>query len=89
MKSLFYISFLVLFFTLGCASDDSSGDQEPEVDTLYFPPLNSDTWETSTVAELGWNTSELQPLLNYVESKGTKAFLILKKGKMSNFLILD
>ncbi|MDG1730143.1 MAG: hypothetical protein P8K68_10525 [Algibacter sp.] len=82
MKPQLYLSLLVLFFTLGCSSDDTNENEEPETDTLYFPPINSDTWETTTVSELGWNTSEIQPLLNYVESKGTKAFLILKNGKM-------
>ena len=70
MKPQLYLSLLVLFFTLGCSSDDTNENEEPETDTLYFPPINSDTWETTTVSELGWNTSEIQPLLNYVESKG-------------------
>ena len=82
MKPQLYISLLVLFFTLGCSSDENNENQEPITDTLYFPPLNSEVWETSTVSELGWNASELPTLLSYIESKGTKAFLILKNGKI-------
>lgn len=83
MKPQFYISMLFLLLAFGCSSESHDVDeQEPISEELYFPPINSDAWETSTVSELGWNESELQPLLSYVESKGTKAFLILKNGKM-------
>ncbi len=82
MKPQLYISLLVLFFALGCSSDESNENQEPINDSLYFPPVNSDTWETLSVSELNWNASALQPLLDYVENKGTKAFLILKNGKL-------
>ena len=82
MKPPLYISLLVLFFTLGCSSEDNNEIQEPITETLYFPPLNSDTWETLSIQELNWNNTALQPLLDYVENKGTKAFLILKNGKI-------
>ena len=83
MKPQFYISILILFLAFSCSSESNDNEeQEHIIDELYFPPLNSDTWETISITELNWNTSELQPLLNFVESKGTKAFLILKNGKM-------
>ncbi len=49
---------------------------------LYFPPINSDEWKTLDISATSWNTLALQPLLDYVESKGTKAFMILKDGKI-------
>ena len=82
MKTLPYFILIVIASFFSCSSNDDTTETMPNVDGLYFPPNNSDTWETSTVSELGWNALELQPLLSYVESKGTKAFLILKNGKM-------
>ncbi|MEW4922974.1 serine hydrolase [Algibacter sp. 2305UL17-15] len=82
MKKLPYFIFIAVISFYNCSSNNDTTEIIPDADALYFPPNNSDTWETSTVAELGWNASEIQPLLSYVESKGTKAFLILKNGKM-------
>ncbi len=48
--------FTCLYLVMSCSSDnDSSDDQDPQNEAIYFPPLNSDTWETKTVAELNWN----------------------------------
>ena len=70
-------------FLFSCSSkDDTSGDQDPQNVDIYFPPLNSDTWETKSIAELNWNENQLQPLLNYLEEKNTKSFIVLHKGKI-------
>ena len=82
MKKLPYFFLIAIIFFFSCSSNDDTTNPDSVTDELYFPPLNSDIWETLTVSELGWNESALQPLLNFVESKGTKAFLILKNGKM-------
>lgn len=82
MKPIVYTSLLVLCLTFSCSSEVNNEHQPPNNSKLYFPTVNSDTWETLTVSELGWNESELQPLLSFVESRGTKAFLILKNGKI-------
>jgi CubicO group peptidase (beta-lactamase class C family) len=49
---------------------------------LYFPPAGTDTWETITPESLGWNTSNIQALSDMLESNGTRAFLLLKDGKI-------
>jgi len=49
---------------------------------LYFPPLSGDAWETTTTTSLGWNEAALNDLYNYLNSKGTKAFIILKNGRI-------
>ncbi|TBN04856.1 serine hydrolase [Hyunsoonleella flava] len=49
---------------------------------LYFPPVNSDNWETVNIDDTQWNGKALQPLLEYIKNKGTKAFIILKDGKI-------
>ncbi len=81
MKHAFYI-FWILMSLFNCASENNPIDEAPISNDLYFPPINSNSWQAQTVSELAWNEAALQPLLNYVENKGTKAFLILKNGKM-------
>lgn len=73
--------FLILF-VLGCNKDDDNIINPPAESTLYFPPLNSDEWENLTLNELDWNTSELDGLLSYLEDNNTRAFIILKYGKI-------
>ncbi len=52
-------------------------------ETMYFPPNDgSNTWETKSIASLGWNQSQVQPLLDYLESKNTKSFIILVNGRI-------
>lgn len=61
----------------GCSKNDSP--PQPEI---YFPPAASDTWETTTPTSLGWNTLEIPDLLDMLKNNGTRAFIILKDGKI-------
>lgn len=80
--------FSLIFFSLmafiSCSSSENvvPVDDTPQPTEIYFPPLNSTTWETTTPSELGWNNSQLQPLLTYLEEKHTKGFIILHDGKI-------
>ncbi|WP_161626089.1 serine hydrolase [Hugenholtzia roseola] len=62
---------------------------------LYFPPNDSDTWERLNFDSLGWCRPALDSLLTFLESNNTKAFLIVKDGKivvesyMNNFSQTD
>lgn len=67
-----------LFF--GCKKDNPPSDQPSSA--LYFPPINGGEWQTKSAASLGWNVTELNNLYPYLESKNTKAFIILKDGKI-------
>jgi len=50
--------------------------------SLYFPPIVGDTWETVSLEELSWCTDSIQPLYDYLEAEETKAFIVLKDGKI-------
>ena len=77
--------YCVFLITFSCASDNSSEDQEqPIPESLYFPPINSDTWDSISINELEWNENALQPLLEFLENSGTESFIILKNGKIVN-----
>lgn len=72
----------LFLFTLivSCSNEDSTSTTQDEA--MYFPPIGSSAWETKTVASLGWNESQVQPLLDYLELKHTKSFIILHNGKI-------
>lgn len=80
MRKLFSCLPLLLFFLLSCKKDST---QQPSVPaTMYFPPTTSSSWERVTPVALGWNESELNNLYTYLQQKNTKAFIILKNGRI-------
>ncbi len=70
MKQLLSFSFLLL--VVCCQA-------QPE---LYFPPTNSEPWETITPAEIGWCEAGLDTLSSFLEDRNTKAFIMLYQGKI-------
>lgn len=53
-----------------------------QAQTLYFPPNGSTVWDTLSPASLGWCPDRIDSLIDFVGSRNTKAFLILKDGKI-------
>lgn len=51
-------------------------------DTLYFPPLSGPTWATTDPAQLGWCPENIDSLYAFLDSRHTKAFLLLKDGRI-------
>jgi CubicO group peptidase (beta-lactamase class C family) len=54
----------------------------PVVPSLYFPPVNSAEWQTTSAASLNWDTSKLPALYTYLQQEGSRAFIVLKNGKI-------
>ncbi|TNE54553.1 MAG: T9SS type A sorting domain-containing protein [Bacteroidetes bacterium] len=52
------------------------------VQSLYFPPLTGSTWEQTAPENLGWCQENIDSLYAYLEATNTKAFLLLKDGKI-------
>ena len=87
MKRLFIFLSFGIYFLCGCSTDATDSEAvneepQPESTNLYFPPIQSDDWETIGIADLGWNTDREQTLKDFLSEKGTKAFLILKNGRI-------
>jgi CubicO group peptidase (beta-lactamase class C family) len=80
MSKIIYITLLVLLF-ISCSSDKTSPTTIP-VDSMYFPPISGDAWETKSQADLGWKQSAVQPLLDYLALKNSKSFIILVNGRI-------
>jgi CubicO group peptidase (beta-lactamase class C family) len=55
---------------------------KPEAQSLYFPPVLGNTWATTPLEDLGWCQSRVDVLYNYLEANNTKAFILLKDGKI-------
>jgi CubicO group peptidase (beta-lactamase class C family) len=81
MKNLYKILLLALPFFVACSKDSDDGSTPP-AETMYYPPTTGTTWETKTVASLGWNQSAIQPLKDYLLQKHSKSFMILVNGRI-------
>lgn len=85
---------LLIILFLGCLACENNSDdladtliEDPDSNrnpdsSLYFPGTATDDWETISPEALGWNTNARQDLIDFLEEKGTKAFVILKDGKI-------
>jgi CubicO group peptidase (beta-lactamase class C family) len=82
MKPFIFVLTLLLIYN--CSPKNSNDIIEPPqvLETIYFPPLNTSNWETKSITDLNWNENELNSLLNFLEEKNTKSFIILHKGKI-------
>ena len=85
MKKIIILG-LVSFHFLSCSSDDSVVTIPLPVpiveETMYFPAIGSDSWETKSLASLNWNLSAVQPLLNFLALKNSKSFIVLVNGRI-------
>lgn len=78
------LTYVLIFLTLilSSCSKEGTSPSESEDETLYFPPINSNNWETTAMAALGWKTENEQALYTFLEANGTDAFIILSNGKI-------
>jgi len=77
-RSLLAKVFLLLLF-VACKKDNTPA---PPSGALYFPPIGSTAWETTSPESLGWNTSAINDLYSFLESTNTRAFIVLKNGRI-------
>ena len=82
IASMFYLS-------IGCSTDSMEKDpvdDDPmtENEEIYFPPTNSDEWETLSYESLGWNETAAESLYTFLEENNTDAFIILKNGRLAD-----
>lgn len=75
----------VLLVHISCSKDKAEPIEEnpdAKVTGMYFPPLATKEWETISMEELEWNTQAIQPLTALLKERDTKAFIILKNGRI-------
>ncbi|GAB4092474.1 serine hydrolase domain-containing protein [Flaviaesturariibacter terrae] len=90
MQPRLLLPVVLLAALLSCKKNTSSDPApapapapQPAPATLYFPPTGSSSWETVTPASLGWNGTELDALAPWLQQQNTKAFIILKNGRIA------
>lgn len=82
------LSIIILFtvqFFLGCSTDENNTinpEIQPEPSGIYFPPADTSDWERVTPEQLEWDVSKINDLNNYLKSKKTKGFMVLKNGRV-------
>ncbi|TRX61838.1 serine hydrolase [Fulvivirga sp. M361] len=72
MKYFYFFTFSLLTLSIHA--------QEPQ--ELYFPPLNSDVWETTDPASFNWCETSIDALYDYLAREQSKSFMLLKDGKI-------
>lgn len=70
MRLLAY-SLIILFLFQGCSKEDDISSTD--IESMYFPPISGNEWDTQPISSLGWNQNAVQPL---------KDFLIQKKHQI-------
>lgn len=73
---------MLLLFLLPFCFSCSSESETMNNNSMYFPPNNSNTWETETLQSLNWNENNLQDLYDYLILKNSKSFIVLHNGKI-------
>ncbi len=81
MKKLFFYFILISILT-ACNKSDAVIDSPITTEAMYFPPINSNTWETKSITDLGWNQAAVQPLKDFLALKNSKSFIILVNGRI-------
>jgi CubicO group peptidase (beta-lactamase class C family) len=70
MKKTFIISILIALCGLNVKAQ-----------TLYFPPTTGNTWDSILPSHLNYCQARIDSLYNYLQTKNTKSFILLKDGK--------
>lgn len=81
MKLTISVLFILLSLCSSCSQSDDTPKNIPQ--EIYFPPINSDVWETVSPETLNWNTEKLPELKAYLIERNTDAFIILKNGRIA------
>jgi CubicO group peptidase (beta-lactamase class C family) len=81
MKKLSLLFILSSAILVSCKKDNKDNPITP-AESMYFPSNTDSNWETKSPANLGWNTSDIQTLKDYLIQKNTKSFMILVNGRI-------
>lgn len=79
MRSSHHFFIVLLLVFASCKKDNSN---PPAAETMYFPSNTDTTWERKSMSSLGWNTSNVQALKDYLSQKHSKSFMILVNGRI-------
>lgn len=75
------ISAIALLIILNSCSTETPATNTV-TETTYYPPITGNSWETKTIASLGWKQDAIQPLLDYLAVKNSKSFILMVDGRI-------
>lgn len=76
-----YYLLLGLFLLGACKKTGTGNPPAPEA-PLYFPPVSGTQWETTAAPTTGWTAAQENDLAAWLQTKNTKAFIVLHKGRI-------
>jgi len=68
-----FLAILILLFCFGVNSFTQN---------IYFPPKTGNEWASVSPESLGWHIDKIDSLYDFLDIKNTKAFIVLKDGKI-------
>ncbi|UWX56488.1 beta-lactamase family protein [Maribacter litopenaei] len=81
MKQTYLLLVLVLGLVASCSTSDDAPIEVPDP-TMYFPPVGSNAWETTTPSSLQWDESQIDALKDFLIRTNSKSFMILVNGRI-------
>ena len=80
MRLIYFLFFIIILQS--CNKKDEPKDESIIESNLYFPPIDSDEWDSVTIENLNWNTSAAEDLYDFLLEKKTRGFILLYEGKI-------
>lgn len=65
-----------------CKKEDVIKEEPINEAKMYFPPNDSDDWDSATIESLNWNASAVDDLYDFLSEHGTRGFILLNEGKI-------
>lgn len=81
MKNGYLLLICLLAMMVNCSTSDDSPIKILDP-TMYFPPVENNTWETVTPSSLEWNESNINALNDFLIQNNSKSFMILVNGRI-------
>ena len=78
---------LILFvlnslFIANCNQDDDFSLPTEAEESMYFPSISSNEWQTTSPNDLNWNLNKLEDLKQFLINENSKSFMVLLNGKI-------
>jgi len=85
MKCCKLLLLFVLAFPLiaSCKKNEDDASLPIEADeSIYFPPIGSNEWQTTLPNDLNWNLNKLEDLKRFLIEENSKSFMVLVNGEI-------
>lgn len=81
-KLVFLLALIAILF-VSCNKDDNETIPPTESEqSIYFPPINSNEWQTTSPDDINWNLNKLENLKQFLIDENSKSFMVLVNGKI-------